>query len=408
MNPEEGELRPQLLDRFGLCVEMNALTSREERLEVIIRRRGFDLDPWKFEESFYKKEDTLKKMIIDAQSLIPEVAISNKMLEMIVKITTGLGIKTHRADIVMEKTSRALAALDDRNSVDEHDINEAALLCLPHRMQEQPFDKSKAPTKETLEAFLNSKSKDEIFDFERDTKLKKNIIDLNSNSMAKGRNSSKAENGNGLYIRARESNNPQSLAIDATIRKTVKETGKLQVRSDHLMEKVRISSGKALYIILLDSSSSMRMEKKIQFAKMLAWNILRESYTKKDKLSLFAFRNEDSEMLVPPTSDISRVEKALEELPTGGKTPLTPALFKAIQMAGKEKDTSSKVILISDGKGNIFIKNSIEEDIAFLSPFTNGINLTIVNSEIRNRSIGILENIAATLNADHFYLEDVI
>ncbi|MDY6933384.1 MAG: VWA domain-containing protein [Spirochaetota bacterium] len=408
MNPEEGELRPQLLDRFGLCVEMNALTSSDQRLEVIKRRSEFDSDPWRFEERFREEEDALRKEIVDVQSLFNKVDISHEMLEKIVKITTHLGIKTHRADIVMEKTSRALAALDNRDFVSEQDINEAALLSLPHRMHEHPFDKSKAPTKETLETFLNSKSKDEIFDFERDAKLKNDVLNINSNNIVKGRHSSKAQGGNGLYIRARESKNPQSLAIDATIRKSVKDTGKLQVRSDHLMEKVRTSNGKALYIILLDSSSSMRMERKIGFAKTLAWNILRESYKKKDKLSLFAFRNEDSKMLVPPTTDVSKVEKALEELPIGGKTPLTTALYKAFQMSMKENDTSTTVILISDGKGNIFIKNSIEEDIAFLSTLAKGTNFIIVNSEIKNRSIGILEDMGRTLNGKHFYLEDVI
>jgi len=169
-----------------------------------------------------------------------------------------------------------------------------------------------------------------------------------------------------------------------------------------------VGSGKALYIILLDSSSSMRMEKKIRFTKTLAWLLLKQSYEKKNKVSLMAFRGNDAQLLVSPTRDVLRIEEALENLPTGGKTPLTPALYKAFQMAKKEVKAKPTVILISDGKGNVFIKNNLEEDFAFLQTFANDINLVVVNAESRNRSIGVLEQLSTMFNAPHFYLEEVI
>ena len=408
MNPEEGNLRPQILDRFGLCVEVSALTSKEDRLKVVEYRREFDSDPWKFEEKFKEKQEMLRDKIINAQKILPEVSISKDMLEKIVEITTSLGIKTHRADIVMEKTARALAALDGRRHVTEEDIKEAAILALPHRIRQQPFEKGMTITKETVEKILRSKPKEEVFDFDKNAEMKKDILKFDVKGSLQGRDFPKIEGDRGLYIKAGESKNPKNIAVDATLRKAIRETGKLEVLPEHLMEKIRVGRGKALYIILLDSSSSMRMEKKIRFTKTLAWLLLKQSYEKKNKVALMVFRGNDTQVLVPPTKDVFRIEETLENLPTGGKTPLTPALYEAFQIAKKEIKANPTVILISDGKGNVFIKNNLEEDFAFLQTFANSINLVVVNAESRNRSIGILEKLAKIFNAPHFYLEEVI
>jgi len=408
MNPEEGDLRPQILDRFGLCVEVRALSSKKERLEVMEYRREFDNDPWKFEERFKEKQETLRMKIVSAQSILNKIKISQDMLNKIVELTTTLGIKTHRADIVMEKTAIALAALNERKTVTEEDIKEAAILALLHRMRQQPFEKGETLTKETIESILHSEPKEEVFDFDRNAKLKKDLLRHNAISSAQGKDFPKKNGDRGSYIKARESKKLKNIAIDATLRKTIRETGKLKVLPEHLMEKVRITKGESLYIILLDSSSSMRMEKKTRFAKTLSWLLLKKSYEKKNKVALLAFRGEDAKILASPTSNVIRIKESLENLPTGGKTPLTPAIYKALKMAKKETNVIPTIVLISDGKGNRFIKDSLEKDIEFLSSFTNGINFVAVNAENKNRSIGILENIAKTFNAPHFYLEDVI
>jgi magnesium chelatase subunit D len=408
MNPEEGELRPQILDRFGLSVEVKALHSKEDRLKVIEHRREFDSDPWKFEKKFNEEQLSLKESIVNARAILPQVSISRELLEKIVEITASLRIRTHRADIVMEKTARALSALDGRNYVTEKDIKEAALLALPHRMRQQPFEKEEKLTKEKIETILQSKTKEEVFDFDKDSNIKKNILDINAAVSSQGKDFPKTEGEKGCYIKARESKNPKSIAIDATIRKTIKETGKLKILPEHLMEKIRIGKGKTLYIILLDSSSSMRTERKIRFAKTLTWLLLRQSYKKKNKVSLVTFREDNAQILAPPTTDFIKIEEALEKLPTGGKTPLTLALFEAFKIARKETKALPTIILISDGKCNVFIKNNLEEDIKFLSASAINVNLVAVNTEIRNRSIGVLEDIAKTFNGSHFYLEDVL
>lgn len=419
MNPEEGELRPQILDRFGLCVEVKALTSKEDRLKIIEYRQEFDFDPWKFEEKFKEQQDKLRQKIINAQRDLSKISISKDMLERIVEITSSLGIKTHRADIVMEKTAKAIAALDGRSYVTLEDIKESAVLSLSHRTRQQPFEKTFAITKETIEKLIQhsnteetesqlNSQKDDIFDFKKNTESNKFIFKFDSfKSSLQGQDNHKVEGERGLYVKAKPSENPKSIAFDATLKKAVIETGELKILPEHLMEKIRVDEGKSLYIILLDSSSSMKIDKKIKFCKSLVWYLLKESYEKKNKVALIPFRGEDVEIIIPPTADIAKIEEVLENLPTGGKTPLTPALYKAFEVAKKEKNINVTIILISDGRGNVFIKNNFKEDIEFLQSLLNNVNLIVVNAENKNRSIGLLEEFVERFKALHFYLDEI-
>jgi len=408
MNPEEGTLRPQILDRFGLCVEVHALASKQERLEVMQRRKAFDLDCWGFEERFYGSQEKLRSEIITAQKLLPEVAAAPDMLDRIVTITSSLGIKTHRADIVMEKTACALAALDGRTAVNADDVTEAALLALPHRMRQQPFERAGSLDRQTIENILQDPPQEHVEPLDREGEFKKKPVILPHEASSRGTAGHRASPDQGLYIKARSSDHPRSLALDATLRKTVRETGTLQVLPEHLMEKVRRGRAEALYILVLDASTSMRMDKKVRLVKTLSWHLLRQSYEQKNRIALISFRGEDVRVQVEPTRDHERIEQALEQLPAGGKTPLTPALQKAFVLAEREKNATPVVILISDGRGNIFFSGSLNTDLAALHRAAPDAQLTVINAEQKHRSVGVLEEIATLWQAPHFYLEELL
>ena len=176
MNPEEGRLRPQILDRFGLCADVGALTGPQDRLEVIKRRKAFDRDCWAFEEQFSEAQQKLKTDIGSAQQLLPDVIESPQILEQIVTITSSFGIRTHRADIVMEKTAAAIAALDGRRELERQDVVEAALLALPHRMRQKPFEKDTPLDSQQIENALDHQNEQEQTDtFERSGEVKKKL-----------------------------------------------------------------------------------------------------------------------------------------------------------------------------------------------------------------------------------------
>lgn len=140
MNPEEGDLRPQLIDRFGLSVTVIGERDIEKRVAVVESRLKFENDPEKFFGDYEPKQQELREQIVNAQKLMPQVTYNHEILEKIAKICIGMEVDGHRADIVMLKTAMTLAAYRGRNEVDTVDILESAKLVLPHRMRRKPFE----------------------------------------------------------------------------------------------------------------------------------------------------------------------------------------------------------------------------------------------------------------------------
>ena len=155
MNPEEGDLRPQLLDRFGLSVDVKGDRDMEQRMEVVRRRLAFDADPKAYTESVRKETEAMRQRIAEAQRILPLVKEGDDILRAVVAVTTSFGIDGHRADITMMKAAKANAALDGRTEVTKDDIRDVAALVLSHRMRRRPFEEE-AFDAEELERCLQS------------------------------------------------------------------------------------------------------------------------------------------------------------------------------------------------------------------------------------------------------------
>jgi magnesium chelatase subunit D len=140
MNPEEGELRPQLLDRFGLTVEVAAPRDPALRVEVVRRRLAYDADPDAFTASYADAEAALTRRILRAQELVGRVELSDAALLTIAELCAAFEVDGMRADLVTARTAIAHAAWHDRASVTKADIRAAARLALPHRRRRNPFD----------------------------------------------------------------------------------------------------------------------------------------------------------------------------------------------------------------------------------------------------------------------------
>ncbi|MFJ4846145.1 MULTISPECIES: putative cobaltochelatase [unclassified Streptomyces] len=140
MNPEEGELRPQLLDRFGLTVEVRASRETDERVEVVRRRLAYDEDPAAFAAKWEAEEGALRARIAAARELLPSVRLGDGSLRQIAATCAAFEVDGMRADIVMARTATALAAWAGRTEVTDADVRQAALLALPHRRRRNPFD----------------------------------------------------------------------------------------------------------------------------------------------------------------------------------------------------------------------------------------------------------------------------
>jgi len=139
MNPEEGELRPQIADRIGLQLEITALTDPEQRVEVIKRRECFLADPAAFWKSYEVAQQKLRQAIARGMDLLSTVRVPERIYRAVCRLTLKFEVQSHRADITMVQCAKALAALDGRSEVTSHDVWQAATLTLGHRLPHDPF-----------------------------------------------------------------------------------------------------------------------------------------------------------------------------------------------------------------------------------------------------------------------------
>ena len=140
MNPEEGDLRPQLLDRFGLCVDVQSLSDPDARAEVVVRRLAFESDPAAFRAQWHGEEEKLAHTIGRARELLGRIRPSRRWCESAARIALDLEVHGHRADLLMVKGAATLAALDGRVAINAEDLEGAARAVLPHRLRRRPFE----------------------------------------------------------------------------------------------------------------------------------------------------------------------------------------------------------------------------------------------------------------------------
>jgi len=143
MNPEEGELRPQLLDRFALSVEIHGIRNAQERVQIMERNLAFEQDAEAFRQEWLPREEELSKKIENARMMIDKVEHTQRNLLAIASLTAAMNVDGHRADLVILKASRAHAALEGRTSITDLDIALAAELALPHRIKGGPMGQNK-------------------------------------------------------------------------------------------------------------------------------------------------------------------------------------------------------------------------------------------------------------------------
>lgn len=157
MNPEEGDLRPQLLDRFGLLADVKGEQDVGQRMEVIRRRIAFEKDPDDFYEEYRSRQDSLRSEITTAQQRMARISLNDEVLKTAVEISLHMGVDGHRADLTLVKAAMASAALYGKDTVNKEDVIRVSRLVLPHRMRKSPFQDSKLDEK-GLEIWLQEQS----------------------------------------------------------------------------------------------------------------------------------------------------------------------------------------------------------------------------------------------------------
>jgi magnesium chelatase subunit D len=451
MNPEEGELRPQLLDRFGLCVDIEGIHDAETRVEVIRRRQQYENSPDDFLKNWTDSEQELRDRIVIAQHLLPGVTVSDDMLKMIAQICIDMAVDGHRADITMMKTAATIAAYNGRTEVNEDDVREAATLVLSHRMRRRPFSEQQMDKQKMEQSIQKSQKERQQPEHQHNNpenqKPKENTMPdgstttqfaegqpykLNQKPLSQpqrldsvrregnGRRSV-TESRDGKYVRSRipEVLGPD-IALDATIRAAAPHqrdrVGDLAVKieSSDIREKVRERKMGNTVLFVVDASGSMGAQQRMTAVKGAILSLLIDAYQKRDRVGLVVFRGKGAEVLLPPTSSVELARSYMQTLPVGGKTPLAHGLSKGFEVLKRElminQHTIPRMILVSDGKANVSMGSGSPLDDAkeVASHIRDaGISSLVIDSEQNYIAFGLAHTLSDELGARYLKLEDL-
>ena len=411
MNPEEGDLRPQLLDRFGLAVEVDASFTPEERREVVKRRIAYESDPHAFIDQWQNSEAAERTRILRSRQLLPHVTVPDDILELITGICAAYEVDGLRADIAIYKTASTIAAYEGRNSVVPEDVREAAEMALLHRQRRQPFQQAHLDPGQ-LDSMMeeyqdrsrhrepsHQDSSDDLDPDDPDSDLPQSEGDSPAPQAqtfevgapfsvrplqlkppdhrprpAAGRRAGTVSgSSSGRYVgAATPTGKATDLALDATLRAAAphqasRRIGQSGVSSEtspamliepwDVREKVRETKTGSLILFVVDASGSMGAQRRMVAVKGAILSLLLDAYQRRDRVGLIAFRGPTADLLLPPTSSVDLAQARLFEMPTGGRTPLAQGLLKALEVIEAEKTRDRNLlpllVLMSDGRANV-------------------------------------------------------
>jgi magnesium chelatase subunit D len=399
MNPEEGELRPQLLDRFGLTVEVAAPRDPTARVEVVRRRMAFDTDPAGFVARYADQEQSLTDRIRSARKLVDEVALPDRALLKIAEICAAFEVDGMRADIVTARAAGAHAAWQGRTEVTKDDIRVAARLALPHRRRRNPFD---APglDEDLLDQLLEDDpppeppeppqsdggagddaddGADANGDQRADTDPRREpesqpdanpptsapqneggagteelttvaagapyrpkVLRVPGTGVGEPGRRSRARSDNGRRVGA-VAGSRGTIDLAETIRAAAphqttrgRTGGVLRFLPDDLRVATREGHESNLVLFCVDASGSMAARRRMAEVKAAILSLLLDAYQRRDKVGLVTFRGDRADLALPPTRSVDVAARRLVDLPAGGRTPLDAGLTEAGRVLERE------------------------------------------------------------------------
>ncbi len=505
MNPEEGGIRPQFLDRFGLYVETQGESDVTLRVDIMKKRLEFEADEDAFLVKYIVEQKFLQQSIESAKKALVKVKVSSKAYELAAQIANDGNCQGHRGEIVIIETAKAIAASFGRLRVEHSHIVEAAQYALPHRMREIPPMPPKenwnddGDVEENLEDFdspeENVDSEDgtdnsednldnadneldnEDIDIDEDTNEhidnldKENLDNENLDSQnldnedcgdmpenlldnglcqeqldeaddifsvikwldfktkdvvdkGSGRRSLVKTNlSMGRYVKSRcyfGKLSGADIAFDATLRAAApyqkfraKKGLALAIKKSDIRIKQREKRTGNYILFVVDASGSMGAGKRMSAVKGAILSLLSDAYEKRDKVGLIMFKNQSAEVVLDMTRSVDMAQRKLEELPTGGKTPLACGLELArrtIETARlKNSDILPVMVLVSDGRATFGDTKQpfAEAKEAAQNLALSNVKSIVIDAETGFLTLGLAKKIAEDLAGDYIKLDDL-
>ncbi|MBR2421198.1 MAG: magnesium chelatase subunit D family protein [Clostridia bacterium] len=471
MNPEEGKLRPQFLDRFGLYVEVVGEPDLEIRTEIIRRRMDYERKPVAFCEKWQAESLALRKKIQRAKALVEDVVVEEDIRQLAANYARQAGTEGNRCEVVLIRTAAAVAAWNGRDYITAEDLKEAAVYVLPHRQrqepppmeeeppqspqqeqnteqdgqeeqkQEQPSqmpeqepeyeaqdgndgEEVETPPPETNEG--GSSDKEQLVEGENVALL--SLIPaiprdrlLRQGSGRRSKTKSGANKGRYAAFTAHPTPRQHDLALDATLR----VAAPYQSQRDHsdcavaltdadLRFKVREDHVGATIVFAVDASGSMGAQKRMKAAKEAILSMLLDSYQKRDRIGLVAFRKEGAQTLLDITASVDLAQKKLQELPTGGRTPLAAGLYQSWQLLKarrlKDPELLPMLVLVTDGRANrsLWTEDAVADALRAAELIRQDhIHTVVVDTEKEFISLHIARQLADVMDAAYYKVDDL-
>lgn len=455
MNPEEGELRPQLLDRFGLTVDVQASRDVDVRVEVIRQRMAYEADPDGFAERYAEADAKLARQIAAARARVDDVVLPDRELRRIAALCAAFDVDGMRADLVVARTAAAHAAWRGAPTVEEHDIRVAAELALPHRRRRDPFDDHGIDRDQLNEALQRAGSDQDpepdppgggqAAEEPAPQPNPHSTDDPPSPASPGSRSSPKpsappskifrtraltvpgvGEGAPGRRSRARNSTGSVVAAADpsetgahglhlfTTVLAAAEHAsgaGPLRLQPDDVRRAVREGREGNLVIFVVDASGSMAARDRMAAVGGATMSLLRDAYQRRDKVAVITFRQHEARVLLPPTSSAHIAGRRLAGFDTGGKTPLAEGLLAARELVIREKarDFARRplVVVLTDGRATSGPDPLGRSRIAATRLAAEGVAAVVVDCEMSYVRLGLAAQLARQLGAPAVRLEQL-
>lgn len=465
MNPEEGELRPQLLDRFGLAVEVTASREVEVRMNVVRRRMDYERDPYAFATAFRDEDAAVAEQILAARKILDDVVLSDKELRRIAALCASFDVDGMRADLVLARTASAHAAWRGAGEVAEEDVRVAAELALPHRRRRDPFDEPGIDDKQLDEAMRDAAEQaDQQPDPEPDpdggggAPLPDRAEDTESSEPSRphedrsaqprpsGAGGDKPAGTPGAQFRARlielpgvgegapgrrsrsRSTHGRSVRPTAERNRSLHLIGTLFAAAEHQVVRGRtsgrlrlepsdlrgaIKEGREgnLIVFVVDASGSMAARDRLSAVTGAVLSLLRDAYQRRDKVAVIAVRGTAAETVLPPTSSVDVAVTRLRTMKTGGKSPLAQGFVKARELVLRERVRDplrrALVVALTDGRATGGVDPVGRARIAAGRIASDKIASVVVDCESGMVRLGLAAEFAAALGGGYVALSDL-
>ncbi|WP_338079701.1 magnesium chelatase subunit D family protein [Antrihabitans stalactiti] len=452
MNPEEGELRPQLLDRFGLAVDVTASRDVDVRMQVVRRRLDYERDPDAFAARYAEDDRLLAKKIAAARDALDEVELSDIELRRIASVCAAFDVDGMRADLVISRTATAHAAWRGATAVEEEDVRVACELALPHRRRRDPFDEPGLDPEALDEALRDADEQPQPPEPEGDgdgpdggdgpddggpdgggqppvrasnppkgenraQSVKPPRLEVPGVGEGAPGRRSRAQGRHGRVVRP-TTERDKGLHLLGTVFAAASHQhargrvqGRLVLEPQDLRGAHREGREGNLVIFVVDASGSMAARDRLSAVTGAVVSLLRDAYQRRDKVAVITIRGQKAALVLPPTSSVEIAVRRLASMQTGGKTPLAQGLLRARAVVLRERVRDplrrALVVTLTDGRATGGVDPVHRAKVAGRLLARENVASVVVDCERGMIRLGLARELATELRGTYLRLDEL-